>query len=349
MNRLPNITNSVSGDVIIVGAGNWGTTLSILISPHRHTRLWTRTISHSDQIRKDSENRRYLPGIGLPSELVVEPFGASRIGTNDLVIIAVPSHRVRPMSEKLAPLMSGQIIVNSAKGFEHHTMKTLSQVIGELVAGSPLVVWSGPNIARELALGKPGRAVLAGRDMSVLSRAARMLRNDRISFEISRDVRGVELCGSLKGILAITIGLADGLELGDNFVGLLLSYGLREFVAIAEFMGIPGDTIYGIAGLGDCVTSSLSPHGRNRCFGRLIGQGMPPEKAIGEVGMVVEGVQMLQTITELEDLKVPIPLFSAVKQIVFNPDGNVRELLVDTVMQYQTRPTRRIYSMEGIG
>jgi len=252
------------------------------------------------------------------------------------------------VAQQLQPDWNGQIVVNSAKGFEHHSMKTLSQVIEDVLPGVQLVVWSGPNIAHEIALGKPARAVLAGRDMSVLSRTARCLRNDGISFEISRDVRGVELCASLKGILAIAVGIADGLELGDNFIGLLISYGLGEFAAIAEFMGIPKATIYGIAGLGDCLTSSLSPYGRNRRFGRLIGKNTQPEDAMQQVGMVVEGVQMMMTITELEDLNVATPLFSMVKRIIFDPNGDIRDLIVDTVMNYNVDTPSRIPVMEEL-
>jgi len=348
MNSLPDLNSIPHGGLIVVGGGSWGTTLSMLLACHRPTRLWTRTRQQADEINSTSENSRYLPGVHLPDELKVEPFAGSVIDEDDLLIIAVPSHMVRSMAIDLRPLWRGQIIVNSAKGFEHDTMKTLSQVIDDVIPGVPLVVWSGPNIASEISSGKPTRAVLAGRDMAVLSRTARMLRNDRVSFEISRDVRGVELCASLKGILAITIGISDGLELGDNFVGLLLTYGLREFAAVAEFMGIQNHTIYGIAGLGDCVTSSLSPHGRNRRFGRLVAEGIPPEEAIRRVGMVVEGVQMLQTITELEDLNVPTPLFSAVKQIIFGTNDDIRNLVVETVMGYDTHMVRRVHRLEEV-
>lgn len=343
MNKLINPSVLEPGRIIIIGAGNWGTTLALILARHRETILWTRDSNSAENINEKRENFRYLEGIRLPVELTVEAFGASEIAPEDIVLIAVPSHQVRNVSEKLSGSLQGQVVVNTAKGFEHHTMKTLTQVLDDTLPISPKVVWSGPNIAREMADGKPTRAVLASRDMSVLSRCARMLRNDVVSFEISRDIRGVELCASLKGLLAITIGVSDGLELGDNFIGLLVSYGLREFIAIAEFMGIPRDTIYGIAGLGDCLTSSLSPHGRNRRFGRLIGEGIHPEKAVDQVGMVVEGVQMLRTITELEDLNIPLPIFSAVKRMVFNPNGDVRKLLVDTVMKYQTwAPQHRI-------
>ena len=348
MSYLPEMKIEIPAGIVVIGAGNWGTTLAALLAPHRSTRLWTHSREHADQINQTGINGKYLPEVALPSQLDIEPFGASPMAMDDLILIAVPSHQVRMVAQQLQPDWNGQIVVNSAKGFEHHSMKTLSQVIEDVLPDVQLVVWSGPNIAHEIALGKPARAVLAGRNMSVLSRTARCLRNDGISFEISRDVRGVELCASLKGILAIAIGIADGLELGDNFIGLLISYGLGEFAAIAEFMGIPKATIYGIAGLGDCLTSSLSPYGRNRRFGRLIGKNTQPEDAMQQVGMVVEGVQMMMTITELEDLNVATPLFSMIKRIIFDPNGDIRDLIVETVMNYNVYTPSRIPVMEEL-
>jgi glycerol-3-phosphate dehydrogenase (NAD(P)+) len=200
--------NGDRGGIVIVGAGAWGTTLATLYAGLRPTRLWCRTREQADDLFRARENRRYLPGIGLPDTLAVECTQDSTLRAEDLVIIAVPSHRVREAVGNLAGIWAGQIIVNCSKGFEHVTMKTLSQVIMEIIPGAPLAVWSGPNLSRELAVGKVARAVLAGRDMAVLSRAARMLRHHQLSFEISRDMRGVELCAALKGIVAVTIGIA---------------------------------------------------------------------------------------------------------------------------------------------
>ena len=143
----------MKGEIIIIGAGNWGTTLSLLLAPCRSTRLWTHTPEHAALIEVSGENEKYLPGIQLPPELKVESFGASDIGADDLIIIAVPSHQIRTVTERLSPLWLGQTIVNSAKGFEHHSMKTLSQVIEDVIREVPLVVWSGPNIAHEMAQG----------------------------------------------------------------------------------------------------------------------------------------------------------------------------------------------------
>lgn len=362
------VRKPLSGGVVVIGAGNWGTTIALLMAPHRPTRLWTRTLHQAAQMRIHHCNDAYLPGVKLPEELVIEPVGASPLDPNDLLVIAVPSHSVRATAEEILPIWNGQVIVSCAKGYELHnghaaSLVTSSEVIRSIIPTAAVVAWAGPNIAREIALGMPTRAVLAGRDMAALTHAMRLLKNDRVTFEVSRDLRGVELCSALKGVIAMAVGLGDGLELGDNFTGLLVSYGLREFTAIAEFLGISRETIYGIAGLGDCVTSSLSPFGRNRSFGRLLGRGVPPRQALQEVGMVVEGVQMLLTVAELEDLNVPAPLFSALKEIVFGLFSSeaddtirseaehrtiIRKHLVNTVLHYNTPVQRRYYALEEV-
>ena len=143
-----------------------------------------------------------------------------------------------------------------------------------------------------MAAGLPSKAVLASHDLTALTKVARSLRNQTLIFELSRDVDGVELCAALKGVIAVGVGIVDGLALGDNMTALLMTSGLREFVEIAEFLEIRHKTIYGIAGLGDLITTCISPNSRNRRFGRLLGQGVSTEEALKQVGMVVEGVQM---------------------------------------------------------
>lgn len=327
-------TQKPVGRLVILGAGNWGTALATLYAERRPTLLWTRTPDQAERMARERENHAYLPGVTLPGELAVEPAGGSDLEPEDALLIAVPSHKVRSAVQPVTGQLAGRLVINAAKGFEHESLKTMSEVLIELLPESDIVSLSGPNIAREIAAGKPARAVLAGKRLEALSRAMRLLRHDRLIFETSRDLRGVELCASLKGILAIAIGLADGHDLGDNFIGLLMTYGMREFVTLATFMGAAESTVYGIAGLGDMVTSSLSPSGRNRRFGQLLAQGRDSEAALGEVGMVVEGVEMLKTVTRLEELNLPLPLFSTIQHIVFEQPPDPGERLVETVLHY---------------
>lgn len=323
-------------DIIIIGAGNWGTTLAHILGRTNTVVLATRTAEHAEDINRLRENARYLKGIRLPESLRAAQFGSFKIDNSAAIILAVPSNQVRDVAKKLKDSVNGQPIVCASKGFEHTTMKTMSEVLLDELPASPIIVMSGPNIAREIAEGKPTRAVLASRDVATLAKISRELKNDLITFEVCNDVKGVELCAALKGIIAIGVGIADGLGLGANFIGLLMTYGLREFTHIAEFLGIPQKTIYGIAGLGDMIATCLSPESRNRKFGYLIGKGMQTEKALKSVGMVVEGVQMAKTVAELDGMNIPIPLFSMITKIIFEPNGHLPDRFIRCLQYYTT-------------
>lgn len=327
-------TDSTTGRMIIVGAGNWGTTLAALYASRCPVVLWAQTDEHASEIQRSGRNERYLPSLELPESLEVERFLASEIAPEDLVVIAVPSHAVRETAQTLAPFLDRHVVVNAAKGFDHGTMKTMGEVLQETFPRAGVVTLSGPNIAREIAEGRPARAVLAGTSLGALSRAFDWLQHERFTLETSRDQRGVELCASLKGILAIAVGLADGFGLGDNFSSLLITYGLREFTTMTTFMGASERVVVGIAGLGDLITSSLSPAGRNRKFGRLLAEGLRRDEALARVGMVVEGVEMLKTVRQLEKMNVPLPLFAAVRRIVEGNASSARDELITTVLQY---------------
>jgi glycerol-3-phosphate dehydrogenase (NAD(P)+) len=322
------------GRIVILGAGNWGTTLACLYGEDREVLLVAHTPEHARQIETDGQNKRYLPGVELPDHITVISSEHFTPEPGDILIAAVPSHQIRTAIAAHASELGGTLIVNAAKGFEHKTLRTMSEVLIDLLPHSDVISLSGPNIAREIAAGLPTRAVLAGKRLEALSRASKLLQHPSLVFETSRDLRGVELAASLKGILAIAIGMADGFHLGDNFTGLLMTYGLREFTELATFMGAKHETVYGIAGLGDMVTSSLSPSGRNRQFGRLIASGQSPRKALDEVGMVVEGFEMLRTIGRLEELNLPLPLFSTVRDIIERNGKEAKALLLDAVMHY---------------
>lgn len=338
---LPEITKS-NGRIVILGAGNWGTTLAMLYSGRRKTLLLTHSVERARELNETQENCRYLPGFTLPDALVIQSAEEYRSLPDDLMIVAVPSHQVRDALAPLADSLAGGLVVNGAKGFEHSSLRTMSEVLMELLPRTDIVSLSGPNIAREIALGKPARAVLASKRLEPLSRAATMLQHPQLVFETSRDLKGVELSAALKGILAIAVGLADGLELGNNFISLLMTYGLREFVTLATFMGADETTVYGIAGIGDMLTSSLSSDGRNRRFGMLLAKGTTVEDALNQVGMVVEGVEMLKTISRLRELNLPLPLFTAVRDIVEHPEDGCRERLVHAVLHYGASERERL-------
>ncbi|MFN3821151.1 MAG: NAD(P)H-dependent glycerol-3-phosphate dehydrogenase [bacterium] len=357
---------------MVIGGGSWGTTLAKLFSPYYPLILGVRTCEQAIQIKRDRENRRYLPGIPLPPELEVEGLGEVSFLPNDILILAVPAHQLRATLHQLASQYLHQPVVIGTKGLEWtggERLKTCSQVVSEVLPEAPLVVWGGPNISWEIAKGLPARAVLASEDPHLLSRVARRLTTPQLTFEFSRDVRGVELCSALKGLIAIALGLVDGLGLGVNCAALVLTYGLQELVTLADLLGISPATIYGIAGLGDSLASGLSPRGRNRTFGQLLAQGYSPRQAQQKVGMVVEGLFILLTLSQWDSLDLPLPLFSFLKTVVLpNGDGNsflnltsdesmpdssvtppqIRDRLIETILHYPRMSRRHILKVPQV-
>ncbi|CAH2029924.1 NAD(P)H-dependent glycerol-3-phosphate dehydrogenase [Trichlorobacter ammonificans] len=321
--------------VTVIGAGNWGTTLAKLFAESSDVVLGTHSAEHADEITTLRENRRYLPGIPLPERLTARPLAACGFDADDVVVLAVPSRALPELLQELRHRVNGTPLVCATKGFQHATFKTMGQLVRETIPESPLIVLSGPNIARELAGGLPSKAVLASHNLTALTRVARILRNDTLVFELSRDLDGVELCAALKGVIAVGVGIADGLQLGDNMTALLMTYGLREFVEIAEFLEIRHKTIYGIAGLGDLITTCISPNSRNRRFGRLLGEGVATDEALARVGMVVEGVQMARTIVEMGDLNITIPLFTTIARAIFEDNRSLRDEFTACLMHYR--------------
>lgn len=321
--------------LIVIGAGSWGTTLASLLGRQLKVSLWTHSAEHAEEINTQRENTRYLKGIRLSDGVTAVKAFDEKIDDDDVVMIVVPSKVVRLIAQELSPVLKKQTVICASKGFEHNSLKTMSRVISEHLPQSPVVALSGPNIAIEVAKGKPTKAVLACEDLSAVTKIASLFKNETISFEISKDVDGVELCAALKGIIAIGVGIADGLELGDNFTGVLMTYGLKEFVSIAGFLGISDKTIYGIAGLGDLIATCLSKNSRNRKFGYMLAKGASTDDALKQVGMVVEGVQMAKTIVELENLNIAIPLFSTITKIIFYNHDNLYDTFVKCLMNYR--------------
>jgi glycerol-3-phosphate dehydrogenase (NAD(P)+) len=319
-------------NAVILGAGNWGTTLAVEFSRCCQVRLWAENRDYADAINEHRENRQFLPGIKLPKSVVVEPKYASPIGPEDFLIMAVPSSQMVAVCHELKNRVHpGQIVINVSKGVVSDNLKTMSEIIEAELKNIHLVVLTGPTIAREVAAGEPARAVLACHDVGTLLTLRKTLNLPHLSFEMSRDVKGSELCAALKGIVAIGVGIAEGLNLHSNVQSVIMTYGLNEFKKIADFFHIPEKTIYGLPGMGDLITTCISPDSRNRRFGKLLGQGAPLKKALKEVGMVVEGVSMARTIVELAHFNLNIPLFQCLARIIFEAPKDIYLELTQTL------------------
>jgi glycerol-3-phosphate dehydrogenase (NAD(P)+) len=317
--------------LIVIGSGNWGTTLAKLFAQKNKVYLWTIDQQEADEINKNRETK-FLKNIKLPENIIVEKKFSRQIEADDIVVTVIPSRYMENLADEMLAHGAGNCtIVNASKGVKHSTLKTVGETIMSKMPQITFANISGPTIAQELAEGLPAKAILACEDIATLFRLQQALENDLLAFEYSRDVKGIELAASLKGLIAIAVGMADGLGFRTNVFGLIMTYGVHEFVTVMKFLGVYHKTAFSIAGMGDLITTCISENSRNRRFGKYLAQGYTRDEALAKVGMVVEGVSMAKTIQKLGKFNLSIPLISCVTRIIFEDVQDVRAELLDTI------------------
>ncbi len=318
-------------EIIIIGTGNWGSTLAGLVNPQVPVRLWCEREEYVGPVR------RLLPDIAGTADrrIAVETAFSRPPAPDDVVLVAVPSSQVAAVARRLAESGPAEVtVVTASKGLERATFRTMSQVISAILPQARVAVLSGPNIAREIAAGRPAKAMLGCEDVHTLLRVAGALRSERFHLDMTRDTVDLELCGAMKGVFAIGAGVIHARGMGSNFMGLLLTFGLHEITCIARFLGISRAHVFGIAGLGDLVTTCFSPDSRNFRLGELLATGATLEQALSEVRMVVEGAMTAAAVAEMAALRLPLPLFEAIAGIVERPgEASVRHL-ERTLLEY---------------
>lgn len=308
-------------NIIVIGAGSWGLTLAHILSKKNAVTVWTINNEIAQLLTREREDPR-LPGLKINENVTFCTVFTSKFNPDTLFIIVTPSDQVESVCNHLKNYIKTPKILCASKGFDHNKFLTMSQLIQKTFPKSPIAALTGPTIAREVAQGQPTRAVLSSDKIWFLADLVKELENDYVTFELSTDIVGNEICACLKGIIAIGVGIADGLGLGKNMQGIIMTYGLKEFVEISEFLGASSKTIYGLSGMADLITTCISPDSRNRNLGYLLGQGYSLDDALKKVGMVVEGLNMEKTIFKLESVDVPIPLISEINKIIFNQRKN---------------------------
>lgn len=307
------------GNIGIIGSGTWGTALArmLCLSGHKVT-IWSAVPEEIDLILSERRQKN-LPGVVLPDELECTKSIAEACSGRDVIVFAVPSVFVRSTarlaSEYIAP---GTIVADVAKGIEPNTLKTMTEVIAdELKTANPLVALSGPTHAEEVAADLPTTIVSASDDSGAAMRVQSIFSNRVMRVYTNSDVKGVELCGALKNVIALACGISAGLGFGDNTKAALMTRGLAEMTRLGMSMGCRQDTFAGLAGMGDLIVTATSRHSRNNRCGFLIGSGMSPADAVREVGMVVEGVNAIPAaVTLSERCGVEMPIVRAADEIV---------------------------------
>ncbi len=276
--------------ITVLGSGGWGTALALLLLDNGNdVTLWSHREDGAAELRRKRENP-LLKGVALPETLGISS-SLEGVKESGLVVMAVPSFAVRETARNIAPLLRRDaVVVSVAKGIEKDTALCLSQVIEQELQGKGAVaVLSGPSHAEEVGRHIPTGCVAASRDMSAAKIVQDVFMRSRFRVYTNSDVMGVELGAALKNVLALCCGVSDGMGMGDNTRALLMTRGMTEMARLGVAMGGRKETFAGLSGMGDLIVTCTSMHSRNRRCGILIGQGMPVQQAMKEVGAVVEG------------------------------------------------------------
>jgi glycerol-3-phosphate dehydrogenase (NAD(P)+) len=328
----------VSDQVAIIGAGAWGTTLAVhLADAQRPVSLWAHTSEAAERLAHARTNDRYLPGITFPPNVRVVLDDAELAEPHRLYLLAGPSSHVRATLRRVASsLAPGAPILSVVKGIEEGTHLRMSQVVAEEAPGRPVAALSGPNLAREIAAGKPAGSVVASDDAEVATDLAAVMSSERFRVYTNPDLVGVELCGALKNVMALAAGMVDGLGFGDSAKAGIITRGLAEMTRLGVAAGAHPLTFAGLAGVGDLIATCMSPLSRNRKAGELIALGVPWPEARGRLAGVAEGVATVAGALELAaDHDVEMPIAEQVRAVVF--DGRAPLAAVADLMGRSTK------------
>ncbi len=320
--------------VAVIGAGSWGTALSLVLHTNgNEVTVWSIMESEITMLKEKHEHVEKLPGVKLPEDICFTTDLESAITDKDFLILAVPSVFTRSTAKSMAPFVKeGQVIVCVAKGIEEETLMTISEVVQQEIPVAEVAVMCGPSHAEEVGIGLPTTVVAGAKKKAVAESIQDIFMNEVFRVYTSPDVLGMELGGSLKNVIALAAGMADGLGYGDNTKAALITRGITEIGRLAIKMGASYETLSGLTGIGDLIVTCESKHSRNRKAGMLIGQGYTMKQATEEVKMVVEGIYSAKAAIALarkygEDM----PIIEVVNKVLFEDlpaQEAVRELMV---------------------
>jgi len=306
----------------ILGAGSWATALAVLLTNKGlHVAAWSRRAQFAEEINDKRENIRYLPGVILPDKLTFTANMEEVLSGTGYVIFGVPSFAFRDILREALPYLApGSVIINGAKGIELDTLQRLSEVFYQEAGTGKLeyVVLSGPSHAEEVSRGIPTAVVCAGYSEESAASAQDLFMTENFRVYTSSDVKGVELGGALKNIIALGTGISEGLGFGDNTTAALMTRGLAEITRLGVTMGANPSTFAGLAGVGDLIVTCTSRHSRNRRAGIEIGKGKSLQEALTIVNMVVEGVRTTSAARRLADLyRVVMPITEQIYLVLY--------------------------------
>lgn len=316
----------------VIGAGSWGTALAQLLAANGNdVVLWNRDPELLRAIQKDRQNKKYLPGVTLPTAVRVEENLAEVVAERDGLIIAVPSHAVRGVIAQMAAVSENAVIISVAKGIENDTLLRVSEILMEKFDADKIAVLSGPSHAEEVSRGVPTLVVSASKNSATAKWVQEIFMSPRFRVYTHRDVIGVEIGGALKNIIAIAAGIMDGVGAGDNTKAALITRALAEITRLGAKLGAEALTFAGLSGMGDIIVTCMSKYSRNRYLGEQIGRGRKLDEILSEMVMVAEGVRTTSAAYQLARRhNVEVPIISEAYRVLFenkNPEQAVFDLM----------------------
>lgn len=322
-------------DVAIIGAGSWGIALAkVLHTNGNKVTVWSIVEDEITMLKEKHEHAQKLPGVKLPEDMEFTTDLESAVSGKAYLILAVPSVFTRSTAKSMAPFVKeGQIIVCVAKGIEEETLMPLTDIVEQEIPQAEVAVMCGPSHAEEVGIGLPTTVVAGAKKRAVAEEIQDIFMNNVFRVYTSPDVLGMELGGSLKNVIALAAGMADGLGYGDNTKAALITRGMFEMNKLAVTMGAKQETLNGLTGIGDLIVTCESKHSRNRKAGMLIGQGYTMQQAMDEVKMVVEGVYSAKAAIALaKNYGVDMPIIEEVNKVLFE-DKPAKEAVNDLMLR----------------
>ena len=331
---------------LVMGDGSWGTTLAMVLARNGiETTLWSAFPEHVKELEQRRENERFLPGVTLPERLRYSADPHSAAEHVDVVISVVPTQFLRSVAQRFEDALPGQLpIVSATKGLEIETFQRPSEILRSVLGERPMAVLTGPSHAEEVARGLPASVVCASANEDLAAAVQRAFSCESFRVYTSPDPVGAELAAALKNVIALAAGISDGLELGDNAKAALLTRGMMEMARFGGLRGGQQETFFGLAGVGDLVTTCCSQHSRNRAVGEAIGRGETLEQILQRMSMVAEGVWTTKALFGPEsDLGgAALPIAEQVHAILFE-NKDPREAVLDLMRRELTA------EMDGLG
>jgi glycerol-3-phosphate dehydrogenase (NAD(P)+) len=323
----------------ILGAGAWGTTVALLLAQKAEhgVALWCARPESARTLQQRRENVDLLPSIIIPEAVRLTADLSEAAAGSDLLIAAVPTVYLRSTLERIAGQLPPRVpVLSLAKGLERETFLRPTEIVRQLAGPRPLAVLSGPSHAEEVSRGLPASVVVASEDLDLARWVQLAFSSESFRVYTNLDMLGVELAGALKNVIGIAAGISDGLDLGDNAKAALLTRGLAEMTRFGVALGAEPQTFFGLAGVGDLITTCMSRHGRNRHVGQRLARGEKLPAILSSMKMVAEGVYTAQSVQQrASHMGISMPISEAVYRILYE-DKDPR----DAVTELMTREPR---------